>query len=94
VKKFVVVTLALIIGLTFSMTGFAQDKKTDEATAPAVKTEAPATPDKPVVEKKVTKKKTKKKTTKTKKPAKPATKKEIPATSKETPSETTTAPAK
>jgi len=87
VKKFVIFTLALIIGIAFSMTGFAQDKKPDEATAPAVKTEAPATPEKPVVEKKVTKKKTKKKTKKTKKPAKPATK-------KETPSETTTAPAK
>jgi uncharacterized protein YxeA len=74
-KKFVILILVLVIGIVFAMTGFAQDKKPAEATAPAVKTEAPATPEKQAAQKKVTKKKHHKK----KKTAKPAASKEKPA---------------
>lgn len=75
-KKALVFLFALVIGLSFAFTGFAQEKKATPA-SPAVKVEAPAEkPDKPAKkEKKV------KKTKKTKK-AKEAPPEEKPAETK------------
>ncbi len=76
-KKALVLFFAVVIGLSFAFTGFAQEKKEAPAT-PAAKVEAPA----PVEKEKPAKKEKKVKKTKKTKKAKAAPAEEKPAETK------------
>jgi len=67
-KKALVFFFAIVIGISFAFTGFAQEQKATTP-PPAAKVDKQVQADKPV-DKPVKKKKTKKKTKKTKKPKK------------------------
>lgn len=79
-KKVLVVFFAVVIGLSLTLTGFAQEKKATPATpaTPAAKVEAPA----PVEKEKPAKKEKKVKKTKKTKKAKGAPAEEKPAETK------------
>jgi len=90
-KKPLVFLLAFVIGIVFTVAGFAQEKKPAESVSPAIKTEAPAPQEKQASGKKLTKKKHHKKKhhkkkkhhnkkhRKSKRAAKPVSRQERPA---------------